>query len=59
MADEKKYIGHCVQCKGKKELVDPVPYKMRNTKTKNMQVNMVKGRCPTCNHPVYVVVGHS
>lgn len=53
-----KHIGHCVQCKCKKELVDPMPHRLRNQKTRNEHVRMVKGRCPDCGRTVYVVVGH-
>ena len=54
-----EYYGHCVKCKGKKRLQDPMPFKQRNPRTKNLQINMVKGRCPDCNSVVYVVVGHA
>jgi hypothetical protein len=53
-----KHIGHCIKCRDKKEIKDPMPYKQRNSKTKNKMVNMIKGRCPDCNGIIYVVVGH-
>ena len=52
------YSGHCVKCKEKKIIVDPILYKHRNHRTKNKNVNMIKGRCPDCQGIVYVVIGH-
>ena len=53
-----EYYGLCIKCRSRKRLEDPINYKQRNPKTKNKQVNMVKGRCPDCNGVVYVVIGH-
>lgn len=56
--EEKNYLGHCIKCKSKKTLSDPMPHKQRNERSKNKNVNMMKGRCPTCEGIIYVVIGH-
>ena len=56
--EDKEYFGHCVRCKGKKKLLNPMQHTLTNNKTRNKSVNMVKGRCPDCDGIVYVVIGH-
>lgn len=56
--DEKKYTGYCIKCRCRKDLLDTTPHKMRNPKSKNDHVEMIKGRCADCNGIVYVVIGH-
>lgn len=56
--ESKEYHGHCVQCKQRVLLVDPMEHKLPNGRTRNKNVNMVKGRCPHCDRSVYTVVGH-
>lgn len=57
-ATMEEYYGYCIKCRSRKRLENPINHKQRNPKTKNKQVNMVKGRCPGCNGIIYVVIGH-
>lgn len=55
---DKEYIGYCIQCKGKKTLLEPSLGKHRNEKSKNDHVEMIKGKCPDCGGTVYSIQGH-
>lgn len=57
MAD-KEHSGFCIQCRGKKIIVNPMPHKQPNAKTKNHNIDMVKGRCPDCGCIIYHILGH-
>jgi len=52
------YVGYCVQCKKRIDLKDPQSHKVRNNRTRNEHVNMMKGKCPHCDRVVYTVTGH-
>lgn len=56
--EKEKFHGYCIQCKKRIELIDPQSHKMRNNRTRNHNVEMMKGKCPSCGRIVYLVTGH-
>ena len=52
------YYGYCVKCSAKKKLIDPMPYKKPNSRSRNRLINMIRGRCPDCDSVVYVIDSH-